>query len=108
MDAQVNLGVAYHEGQGVAQDSAEAVRWLRMAAEQADREAQSNLAMLYFNGQGVAQDYVEAYAWIATSEAQGQALSELFRHAVLAEMTPSQVERGEELVREYREKYVTR
>ena len=32
--AQYNLGVTYRTGEGVPQDSAEAVRWYRLAAEQ--------------------------------------------------------------------------
>ena len=33
-EAQVNLGVMCHTGQGVPQDYAEAVKWWRLAAEQ--------------------------------------------------------------------------
>ncbi len=108
VEAQYNVGWMYVAGQGVAQDYGEAVRWYRLAAEQGDAHAQYNLGLLYFRGQGVAQDYVEAYALITTSVALGRALSEEGRYAVLIEMTPSQVERGEELAREYREKYFTR
>ena len=34
--AQVNLGVCYANGQGVAKDDVEAVKWYRKAAEQND------------------------------------------------------------------------
>ena len=40
---QVNLGVAYHDGEGVPQDEAEAVKWLRLAAEQGLAQAQADL-----------------------------------------------------------------
>ena len=34
-EAQYNLGVMYRNGQGVPHDDAEAVKWYRLAAEQA-------------------------------------------------------------------------
>ena len=49
-DAQYNLGVMYDEGEGVAQDDAEAVRWYRLAAEQGDAGAQNNLGVMYDEG----------------------------------------------------------
>ena len=39
-EAQYNLGVCYEKGEGVAQDSSEAVKWFRQAAEQGVAEAQ--------------------------------------------------------------------
>jgi TPR repeat protein len=33
-EAQYNLGILYHDGQGVPRDDAEAVKWYRKAAEQ--------------------------------------------------------------------------
>ena len=45
--AQYNLGAAYHNGLGVAQDRKEAERWLRKAAAQGDKQAQQVLADLY-------------------------------------------------------------
>ena len=42
-EAQFSLGVAYDTGQGVAQDSAEALRWYRLAADQGHASAQFNV-----------------------------------------------------------------
>ena len=108
--AQHNLGFMYANGQGVAQDFEEAVQWYQAAAEQGDAGAQLNLGLMYWmyaEGLGIAQDYAEAYAWIRTAAAQGFGRAEEARQAVLKEMTPSQVERGEELAREYQERFVT-
>ena len=44
--AQSYLGVMYHEGQGVPQDYAEAVRWFRKAAEQSKARAQDKLGVM--------------------------------------------------------------
>ncbi len=49
--AQSNLGYMYAKGQGVPQDSAEAVMWFRRAADQGDAEAQIQLGLMYENGQ---------------------------------------------------------
>ena len=54
---------ATHNGQGVAKDEVEAVKWYRKAAEQNDADAQNNLGVCYANGQGVAKDEVEAVKW---------------------------------------------
>ena len=61
--AQYNLGVCYRNGEGVAKDQVEAVKWCRKAAEQGLANAQSNLGFHYANGEGVAKDEVEAYAY---------------------------------------------
>lgn len=48
-DAQFNLGVLYANGQGVALNNGEAVRWYQRAAEQGYANAQYNLAIMYYN-----------------------------------------------------------
>jgi hypothetical protein len=39
ISAQLNLGVMYERGQGVAKDYAEALKWYRLAAEQGNANA---------------------------------------------------------------------
>ena len=39
-DSQFYLGLSYAEGNGVPQDSVEAVKWLRKSAEQGDADGQ--------------------------------------------------------------------
>jgi TPR repeat protein len=75
-DAQKNLGVCYHDGQGVAQDYAEAVKWFRMAAEQGNAAAQNWLGFCHQNGQGVAQDCAEAVNWFRMAAEQGNAAAQ--------------------------------
>ena len=41
--AQWSLGTAYHKGEGVTKDDAEAAKWFRKAAEQNYAQAQRNL-----------------------------------------------------------------
>jgi len=58
-----NLGVAYYNGQGVSKDSAESMKWFRMAAEQGHAGAQCILGISYSDGHVVPQDYLLAYFW---------------------------------------------
>ena len=45
-EAQVNLGLRYHGGEGVPQDDAEAYAWFAVAAANGDEQAKDNLAMV--------------------------------------------------------------
>ena len=72
-EAQFSLGVAYDTGQGVAQDSAEAARWYRLAADHGHAEAQFNLGVMYDEGKGVPQDYAEAAQWFRLAADHGHA-----------------------------------
>ena len=36
LNAQFNLGIAYYKGEGIDQDTGQAVHWFRLAAEQGD------------------------------------------------------------------------
>lgn len=72
--AQVNLGMRYSNGEGVSQDSAEAVGWYRMAAEQGDAVGQLRLGFGYRFGEGVPQNDAESVQWIRAAAEQGDAL----------------------------------
>jgi TPR repeat protein len=52
--AQFFLGVSYDNGEGVAQDYAQAAQWYRKAAEQGLAEAQNIVGVFYALGSGVA------------------------------------------------------
>jgi TPR repeat protein len=54
----------YHNGKGVKQDDAEALKWVQKAADQNDADAQYNLGVMYYKGQGVKQDDAEAVKWV--------------------------------------------
>ena len=68
---QFYLGRCYANGQGVAKDESEAVKWYREAAEQGFARAQHNLGVFYAIGHGVTQDYSEAVKWIRKAAEQG-------------------------------------
>jgi TPR repeat protein len=69
--AQFDLGVMYDNGEGVPENTAEAVRWYRLAAEQGYALAQSNLGLMYSNGDGVPENDAEAVRWYRLAAEQG-------------------------------------
>ena len=71
--AQYNLGVMYHQGEGVEQDYSKARDWYEKAAKQGDANAQYNLGAMYHQGQGVKQDYSKAREWYEKAAKQGDA-----------------------------------
>ena len=71
--AQFELGFRYANGKGVLKDDAEAVRWLRLAADQGDATAQLVLGLMYADGNGVLEDDAEAARWFRLAADQGDA-----------------------------------
>jgi TPR repeat protein len=70
-NAQSDLGFRYANGEGVAKNLLEAVKWFRKAANQGLAEAQYNLGNSYLKGEGVAKDAVEAVKWFRKAADQG-------------------------------------
>lgn len=63
-DAQMLLGIMYHDGNGVPQDYAQAARWMQKAAEQNNATAAFALGAMYRNGEGVPKDDAAAVRWL--------------------------------------------
>jgi len=97
--AQFNLGTMYEFGTGVAQDYKEAVRLYGLAAAQGLASAQFNLGAMYARGQGVAQDYVRAHMWFNLGAISGDKDASSNRDKVANRMTPSQIERAQDMAR---------
>jgi uncharacterized protein len=66
----------------VPQNYAEAVKWLRLAADQGHDTAELNLGSAYENGYGVPRNYAEAMKWYRLSADHGNAEAQ-DRYAVL-------------------------
>jgi len=64
-------------GRGVPKDTAEAVKWYRLAAKQGYGTAQGNLGLMYDKGQGVPKDDAEAVKWYRLAAEQGHAAAQL-------------------------------
>ena len=102
-EAQFGLGVMFIEGQGVAQDDAEAAKWFRNAAEQGRAVAQFNLGVMYATSQGVPQDHVQALMWFNLAAAHGEPHARKVLE-FLAKMTPAHMAEGQRLAWEWKPK----
>ena len=67
-EAQLQLGLLYARGDGVAKDPAQAIRWFQMAANQGKAEAQYQLAEAFADGAGVPRDVFSAYKWMTIAK----------------------------------------
>jgi TPR repeat protein len=61
--AQLTLGKAYEDANGVPQSDKLAVKWYRAAAEQGNATAENNVGLMFRTGHGVEQDKLEAVKW---------------------------------------------
>ena len=91
----------YYDGTGVLQDYKESVKWYRTSAEQGFIPAQYNLGLMYYNGQGVLHDYVMAHMYFKIAAVSGHKSAINNRGDVEKKMTPSQIEKAEDLAREW-------
>lgn len=71
--AQCCLGYCYYSGTGVEKNDAEALKWLRLSAEQGNAAAQCWLGNRFYNGDVVEKNYSEALGWYLSSANQGNA-----------------------------------
>ena len=69
----LQLGVTYMQT-----DPAEAVKWIRLAAEQDHAEAQAMLGRLHEVGHGVPQDYSEALRWYRPAAEQNDPMAQFY------------------------------
>ena len=98
---QFNLGQVYNQGLGVTVDYAQAASWYRKAAEQGHAKAQYNLGYMYALGLGVPQEMTQAYMWLTLASHQGLAKAIEVRDDLANSMTPSQIEAGQRMAREW-------
>lgn len=98
--AQLNLGLMYFEGEGVAQDRVEAAKWYRLAASQGYAPAHYKMGFIYALGQGVAESDVHAYMWLDIGAMSGDANAVTFRNIVSTQLTPGQVAQAQKMARE--------
>jgi TPR repeat protein len=90
-DAQWQMGVRYHNGEGAPRDDVQAMQWFVRAAEQGHVTAQATLGAYYWAGRGVPQDLSKAYFWSALALAQGDANSKSRLEGLASQMTQPQV-----------------
>ncbi len=75
--AAYDLGLRYFRGDGVRQDSYQALVWMRKAGEQGDLEAQKALGRFYLTGlEEMGSDPQEAEKWLMIASSRGDKESE--------------------------------
>jgi TPR repeat protein len=72
-EVQFSMGLKFANGEGAAQDFAQAAEWYRKAADQSHSLAQFNLGMMYAQGQGLARDGDASMTWFVKAAQQGDA-----------------------------------
>lgn len=97
--AQFFMGVMYNMGQGVSQDQKAALNWFSLAAEQGYTPAQGHLGIMYGLGEGVPQDYVLSHMWFNIAASSGDEDASAGRNMVADQMTPTQIEKAQDLAR---------
>ena len=102
--AQYKLGLNYYGGKGVIQDYKEAVKWFKKGAHQRYPKPQFQLGLMYSKGQGVSKDYVMAHMYWNLAAVNGIKSAIKHRGIVEKKMTPSQLEKAQDLAREWKER----
>ncbi len=70
--AAFDLGLRYFRGDGVAQNTHQALEWMRSAGERGDLQAQSALGRFYLAGvEEMGSDPVEAERWLTLAAPRG-------------------------------------
>ena len=72
VNAQATLGLAYFEGEEIAQDYKKAFYWLEKAAKQGEVYAQGLLGHMYIEGLGAQKNPKKAFYWLEKAAKQGE------------------------------------
>ena len=82
----------------------EALNKWKLAAEQGKVKAQYNLGVMYAKGIGVPKDYALAHMWFNLSGSNGHKNGMKNRGIVEKIMSPSQIEKAQEMARNWKPK----
>jgi len=74
--AEVNLGILYANGVGVAHDDEEALHWFKKAARKHFATAEFLLGTMYETGAGVSLNYEEAAGWYRKAAGHGHPMAQ--------------------------------
>jgi hypothetical protein len=95
-EAQWQMGLRYHNGDGVPHDDAQAMQWFLRAAQQGHVTAQATLGAYYWAGRGVPEDLSKAYFWSAIANAGGDEASKIRLEVLASRMTKAQMSAARE------------
>jgi TPR repeat protein len=69
--AQLSLGYMYENGDKVAMNKEEAIKWYRLAADSGEIQAMISLGVMYETGEGVTKNLTEAAFWFRKAASAG-------------------------------------
>lgn len=98
--AQTRIGMMYYDGDGVAKDYSQALKWFRLAAGKGDSNAQEKIGLIYVSGNGVIQDFVQAHMWYNIASANGEMSSMKLRDDLAVEMTREDISKAQAMAQE--------
>lgn len=105
--AQLNLGLMYESGRGVARDDAEALSWMRKSADGGNAAAQHHLGVrchrvsLRARQTDSREHRIEAYKWLYLAAAQGHRGSAAACERVTISMSRDEVFQGNQRVNSF-------
>ena len=97
MNAQYNLALIYKNGNGVAQDYAEAAKLWHIAAKQGIMLAHKNLGYMFELGKGVLQDNIRAHIWYNIASTNGHKKALEWRDETAATMTSAEILKAQKM-----------
>ena len=97
--AELDIGLMYYTGRGMAQDRREATKWFLLSAKQGQVGAQVDLGIAYATGDGVQRSPVQAYVWFGAAALQQSADNPAarYRDHVATELSPDQLQRAKNM-----------
>ena len=95
------LGSKYIMGRGVPQSYAEALKWLRKAAEQGDTYGLKNLGNMAAYGFGMPRDYAVAHMYFMLAAELGDEEAAQLVQNQRKDMTPEQIEDAKRMADEW-------
>ncbi len=98
------MGNWYWNGECVPKSFKEAVRLFQIGANMKYPPAQYALGRMYYEGEGVAQNYVIAYSWFILGAIDGHDRSVYWREKTRKQMSASQIEKAQEMARNWKPK----
>ena len=101
-EAQFKLGQIHRKGRGVPRDYKQALEWYELAANQGHPKAQFNLGVMYDQEQGLPHNIVGAHKWYSLAGEQGLRLATRNRDLIAKHMTPEQINKSKQLIKEWK------
>ena len=95
--AQLHLGLLHAEGEHVARNLYEGLRWIEMAAGQGLAQARDHLGYAYYTGEGVSQNEIVALAFFMLAAEQGHEDAVRYRDKGLETLSEPDISRARDI-----------